>query len=103
MHTPIPRRLRTGACGVLFLLSAGAAQATTATWTNTSNTVDFWVNTANWNASSYPGQNGANQGAYLTNSVPNAVYKAVVNATLPNTLARWRFGIPLPAAALGWS
>ena len=74
------------ACGGFILLMAGHVAAATATWTNTADgTVDSWVNTANWNASTYPGQDGANQGAFLTNRV-SSVYKAVVSTSLTNTL-----------------
>jgi fibronectin-binding autotransporter adhesin len=68
-------------------LAAQPASATTATWTNIvagTTVVDTWANASNWNAAQYPGQDAANQNAYLTNRVANAVYKAVVDASLPN-------------------
>jgi len=64
-----------------------AAQATSATWTNTVNgTSDVWTTPANWNAANYPGADGAYQNAFLTNRVSGSVYKAVVNANLLNPL-----------------
>ena len=64
--------------------SVQSSGATTATWLNTANgTNDVWVKTANWNAAQYPGQDAANQNAYLTNRVSGSVYKAVVDTPLP--------------------
>ena len=62
--------------------SAQSSDATTATWINTANG-GFWTNSANWSASQYPGQDGVNQNAYLTNRVDGAVYKAVIDTSLP--------------------
>jgi len=46
-------------------------------------TVGYWTNSVNWNAAQYPGQDAANQNAYLTNRADGAVYKAVIDAPLP--------------------
>ncbi len=62
--------------------SAQSSDATTATWINTANG-GYWTNSVNWNASQYPGQDGANQNAYLTNRVDGAVYRAVIDTALP--------------------
>jgi T5SS/PEP-CTERM-associated repeat protein len=67
--------------GALLALT-GPAAAATATWTNTVNGVtEYWINTANWNASSYPGS-GANENAYLNTAAPG-VYTAILDTALP--------------------
>lgn len=69
--------------GVLCF-SAHTARASTATWITTSDrSVGNWTDTANWNAAQYPGQDAANQSAFLTNRVSGSVYKAVVDTPLP--------------------
>ncbi len=88
-------RIRVMGPAAAFLLtgclcfSVQTADATTATWTNFvagTAVADTWTNAANWNAAQYPGQEAANQNAYLTNRVADTVYKAVVDTPLPNTV-----------------
>ena len=59
----------------------GSAPAATATWTNTANNSSgYWINSAKWNAASYPG-NGASETAYLTSNIANT-YTCILDSTL---------------------
>ena len=87
MRTQARSRLTTTFLTGCLWLSGLSADATTATWTNTVNgTIDTWTNSVNWNAVQYPGQDAANQNAYMTNRVAGSVYKAVVDTPLPFTV-----------------
>jgi len=75
------------ACGFGLCIAPQPAWAANGTWTATgAGSVGYWTNNANWNGATYPGADGANQNAYLTNST-GAAYTSILDTTLTNIIS----------------